>query len=93
MKIPAGTPDWFLMYVMLPLCIVGIVLALYGIFRKVPEVSRECRKCKHGEVNFWGYVECWKFNQEIDCSTTSQTADREITAMRLNISGNCQHYE
>jgi hypothetical protein len=42
---------------------------------------------------FWGYTECWKFNQKLDVDVTNQTADREGTAKRLNGSGECVHFE
>lgn len=94
MKIPAATPEWFL-YTMLVLIILAIVfISIYAMAcGKREHFKKECLKCKHGESNFWGYTECWKFNQEIDGATTSETADREITAMKLNINGECEDYE
>jgi len=91
MKIPAGTPPWFLLYVLFPLCVIGIVVALCGIFKKPKK--RVCSNCTYGEINFWEYTECWKFNQEIDGATTSETADREMTVERLTKEGECQYYE
>ena len=53
-----------------------------------------CPNCKHGDTNFWGYLECWKFNQRPDGSVTSETADRERTSIRLNNPyGDCKYYE
>ena len=54
---------------------------------------KKCEKCKHGEVNFWGYDECWLYNQEMDFETTIHTAEREKTAEKLNRYGRCTHYK
>jgi len=43
-----------------------------------------CLKCKYGTSNFWGYQECWKFNQKIDVGDTSNTAEREKDARVFN---------
>jgi len=92
MKIPAGTPLW-LVCVLLCLCIVGIGIALYGMLRKTRECSRICKKCKHGDVNFWGYDECWKYCIALDTDTTKFTAMREKDAIRFNSDGDCVNYE
>ena len=52
-----------------------------------------CPKCVNGETNWWGYNECWKYNQTIDSGAGVQTADREKTAMRLEGNGKCEHFE
>jgi hypothetical protein len=44
-------------------------------------------------MNFWGYDECWLYNQEIDFDTTINTADREKLATKLNRSGTCRHFK
>jgi len=90
-KIPLGTPVWFVC-ILVCLCIVGIVIALYGIFKKVPEGSRKCRKCKHGSSNFWGHDECWKF-YSFDDGSIKHIAIREKDAMRFNPEGECAYYE
>lgn len=53
----------------------------------------KCKDCKYGEINFWSYQECWKFDQEIDMDRTNHTAIREKHAMEFNHSGNCEFFE
>ena len=53
----------------------------------------ECKDCKYGDINFWGYEECWKYNQKIDTDTTKQAADRERQALSLHKNGDCKEFE
>lgn len=55
--------------------------------------KKECKDCKHGDRNFWGYDECWLYNQEPDFEVTINTADRESTAHHMNGYGYCRHYK
>lgn len=54
--------------------------------------DRFCKNCKHSDVNFWGYTECWKFNKELDHRVTFNTAEREKTASVLNTNKRCYYY-
>lgn len=51
-----------------------------------------CKNCKFHAVNFWGYQECWKFDQQLDAFMTTHTATRERDAKRLNKYNDCEHY-
>lgn len=53
----------------------------------------ECLNCKYGGINFWNYIECCKFDQELDGSKTTHTAIRERHAQQFNKYNNCQYYE
>jgi len=53
----------------------------------------KCKDCHYGDINFWGYIECSKFNQKLDGNTTSETADRERTACTLNLNNDCVEYK
>ena len=52
-----------------------------------------CKNCRHSEINFWGYTECWKFDQQMDLDTTKHTAIREKHAQIHNGNFNCFYYE
>jgi len=53
----------------------------------------KCENCKYGDINFWAYEECWKFNQSPDFTVTKNTAIREKHATEFNKDRNCQYYE
>ena len=53
----------------------------------------ECKNCHYGDINWWGYTECYKFNQRPDGAITSETADRERTVIRLNSNNDCAEFE
>jgi len=54
---------------------------------------KSCLKCKYSQVNLWGYIECWKFDRELDFEDTKHTAIREKHAETHNRDGQCPHYE
>lgn len=55
--------------------------------------KKKCNKCKYGEINFWGYDECFLYNQEPDFEATINTAKREKTASNLNGYGYCKYFK
>lgn len=52
----------------------------------------KCENCKYSDTNFWGYMECWKFDQELDVEVTNHTSNRERMAM-TNKNHDCKHYK
>lgn len=58
-----------------------------------PTKKASCLKCIYGDRNFWGYVECCKFNQKIDTEKTVNTAIREKHAVQFNKNGDCNYFE
>lgn len=52
-----------------------------------------CKNCKYGDINFWGYEECSKFDQELDWKITKHTAHREKHAMIFNVANDCPYFE
>ena len=55
--------------------------------------KKKCEDCKYGEINFWGYNECWLYNSEIDFEATINTAEREKMATKLNRCGTCRYFK
>ena len=53
----------------------------------------KCGNCKYGDINFWGYQECWKFDRQVDMERTSHTANRERHTMEFNALDNCKFFE
>lgn len=51
-----------------------------------------CKDCKYGDINFWGYEECWRVNKNPDYFITKNTAIRENHAMRFEKDGNCPYF-
>ena len=56
-------------------------------------MKKYCKNCKYGDINFWGYNECWKFDEEIDTFTSKHTAQREIDSITFNKNNNCIYFE
>lgn len=52
-----------------------------------------CSECKYGDINFWGYDECWKFDHGIDFDVTRHIATREKQALKLNYNNQCPYFE
>jgi len=56
-------------------------------------MKKYCKKCLYGDINFWGYTECYRFNNDLDFEITKNTADREKTASFLNKNNDCKYFE
>jgi hypothetical protein len=51
-----------------------------------------CEFCLYGDINWWGYLECWKFDKEIDSLTTEHTAKREKDSTKYNSNYDCPYF-
>lgn len=51
-----------------------------------------CVNCQYYSLNFWGYIECWKFDRELDMKRTLHTATREKDALRFNQTNDCKYF-
>ena len=56
-------------------------------------VEKHCLKCIHGGANYFGNIECWKYNEELDYDTTHNTADREKYASSHSYGSGCIDFE